>query len=238
MTMPASARPIPEPALSIIIPVLNETERINELISHIRTVDRGGLIEIVIVDGDQSGSTISAVRDKNVRTLVAEKGRARQMNSGAAVARGGILLFLHADTLLPADAVRLTLSRLEDRSIVAGAFDLGFQTTRKIFKLTELYVFLRTRLTRVPFGDQAIFIRREYFTEIGGYRNIPLMEDVDLMKRIKKQGHRIVIIPEKALTSPRRYEDEGIVYCTFRNWLVQFLYSLGVPPDRLVKWYK
>ncbi len=101
-----------------------------------------------------------------------------------------------------------------------------------------MYVFLRTRLTRVPFGDQAIFIRKEYFERIHGYHDIPIMEDVELMRRIKKRGGRIVIIPKKVMTSPRRYEQEGILYCTLRNWMVQLLYALGASPERLVKWYQ
>ena len=105
------------------------------------------------------------------------------------------------------------------------------------FRITEKFVFLRTRLTGVPFGDQAIFIRRAYFEKIGGYRDIPLMEDVEIMGRIKKRGDRIFIIPAKVLTSPRRWEREGIIFCTFRNWTMQMLYAMGVPPERLQKWY-
>ena len=101
-----------------------------------------------------------------------------------------------------------------------------------------MYVFLRTRLTKVPFGDQAIFMRKEYFAGINGYRDIPIMEDVELMKRVKKRGDRIVIISKKVMTSPRRYEQEGILYCTLRNWMVQLLYAFGASPERLVKWYR
>jgi len=238
MTLFVSDSPVAGPALSVIIPVLHETAGINDLIANIRSVDPGRMAEIIVVDGDQSGSTINAIRDKDVRTLCGEQGRASQMNRGAAVARGGILLFLHADTLLPANAVTLILSKLEDRRVVAGAFDLGFNTKRALFKITEGYVYLRTRLTRAPFGDQAIFIRRDYFEMLGNYREIPLMEDIDLMKRIRKEGGRIAIIPSKVLTSPRRYEQEGVLYCTFRNWLLQLLYLLGVSPERLAKWYE
>ncbi len=224
-------------ALSIILPVLNEAERINDVIAHLRrqTDDR---VEIIVVDGGPAGTTINALQDEKVLKLTASRGRGRQMNDGAARAKGDILLFLHADTLLPPKAVALVLSALADKGVVAGAFNLGFDTERRIFKITEQYVALRTRLTRVPFGDQAIFVRRDYFMKIGGYRDIPIMEDVELMKRIRKRGDAIAIIPEKVRTSPRRYEQEGVLFCTARNWFLQLLSTCGVPPERLAKWYR
>ncbi len=226
------------PLFSVIIPVLNESAGINEVISHLEAQEPEGGVELVIVDGDPLGSTISGITSDCVRKVISERGRARQMNKGVSIARGEILVFLHADTWLPASAFSLINQTMNDRRFVAGAFDLGFDTHRMIFKITEKYVHLRTRLTRVPFGDQAIFIRRGYFQELGGYRNIPIMEDVDLMKRIRMRGDRIAIIPEKVLTSPRRYETEGILYCTLRNWVLQILYSCGVSPERLKKWYR
>jgi rSAM/selenodomain-associated transferase 2 len=226
------------PAISIIIPVLNETKNISEIIQHIRELDADGAAEIIVVDGDPKGSTVNTIKDEGVRTALSEKGRARQMNRGAALATGDVLLFLHADTLLPSNAFGLIKAAMNDKGFVGGAFDLGFNTRRKIFRITEAYVFLRTRLTKMPFGDQAIFIRHHHFVQLGGYRDIPVMEDVELMKRIRKRGDRIRIIPEKVRTSARRYEQEGVVYTTIRNGMLQLQYALGVPPERLVRWYK
>ena len=226
------------PALSLIIPVLSEAETIGGTLNHIRELDAGRTVEIIVVDGDPEGSTISAIKAEGVRTVVAEKGRARQINHGAALATGDVLLFLHADTLLPLNAFALIRATMNDKRFVCGAFDLGFNTKRTIFRIAEWYVFLRTRLTKIPFGDQTIFIRRDFFEKLGGYRDLPIMEDVDLMKRIRKRGDRICIIPDKVRTSPRRYEQEGVVYCTLRNWMLQILYALGMSPERLVKWYK
>jgi rSAM/selenodomain-associated transferase 2 len=226
------------PAISLIIPVLDEAENISEFIQRIRELNVDGAAEIIVVDGDPEGSTINTIKDECVRTVISEKGRARQMNRGAALATGDILLFLHADTLLPSNAFGLIQAVMNDKGFVGGAFDLGFKTRRRIFKITETYVFLRTRLTHIPFGDQAIFIRRRPFEQLGGYLDIPIMEDVELMKRIRKRGDRIRIIPEKVRTSVRRYEQEGIVHATIRNWMLQLQYALGVPPERLVKWYK
>jgi rSAM/selenodomain-associated transferase 2 len=226
------------PAISIIIPVLNETESINGTIALLRGSDSGAESEIVVVDGDATGSTLAAVSDGSVRGIISARGRAVQMNRGAEAASGDVLLFLHADTLLPPDALSLIRRVMTDGRSVAGAFDLGFDTKRTIFRVTEKYVFLRTRLTKIPFGDQAIFIRRDYFRKLGGYREIPIMEDVDLMKRIRKKGGRIRIIPVKVSTSPRRYEREGILSCTFRNWALQALFAVGVSPERLSKRYR
>jgi rSAM/selenodomain-associated transferase 2 len=226
------------PELSLVIPVLSEAESLSENIRHIGELNAEGAAEIIVVDGDPRGSTIRTITDAGVRTVVAARGRARQMNRGAALATGDILLFLHADTRLPPGAFSLIRSTMNDKRLVGGAFDLGFDTKRAIFRITEMYVFLRTRLTKIPFGDQAIFIRREYFEKIGGYRDLPIMEDVELMNRIRKRADVIRIIPCKVRTSVRRYEREGILSCTLRNWFLQISYSLGISPQRLVKWYR
>lgn len=226
------------PAISVILPVLNEAEHIDQVIAHLLELDRERRVEIIVVDGDPRGGTINTIKATGVRTAVAETGRARQMNCGAALATGDILLFLHADTLLPSNAIALIQAAMIDKRFVGGAFELGFDTKRKLFKITEAYAFFRTRLTKIPFGDQAIFIRRTYFEKIGGYRDIPIMEDIELMKRIKKRGDRICLIPEKALTSTRRWDREGVLYCTLRNWALQALYGCGISPARLVKWYR
>lgn len=224
--------------ISIIIPVLNEAENINSLIKHLRTLEPSGTVEIIVVDGAANSATIKAIKNKKVITAVSEPGRGNQMNRGASLAQGDVLLFLHADTLLPADAFALIKNALADKRFVGGAFDLGIGSERKIFRITERYVALRTRLTRVPFGDQAVFLRREHFEKIGGYRSIPIMEDVELMARIRKRGDAIRIIPEKVMTSARRWEKEGVLRTTMRNWMLQVLYACGVSPERLSRFYK
>ncbi len=225
------------PEISIVLPVYDEAITIKETIRSLLSLEASAGIEIIVVDGDPLGGTIATITDRRVLTAISEKGRARQMNRGASLASGDILLFLHADSVLPDKASSLVRDALTDQAVVAGAFDIGFATDRKIFRITERYVQARTRLTRVPFGDQAVFIRREYFNRIGGYAVIPLMEDIDLMRRIRKRGDHISIIPEKVRTSVRRWEKEGILFCTIRNWALQLLYLIGVPPERLVRWY-
>jgi rSAM/selenodomain-associated transferase 2 len=227
-----------EYGISIIIPVWNEASIINQTINTLLSLPCDDDLEVIVVDVGPSGETIGAIRNREVKTAVAEKGRAKQMNKGASVALGNILVFLHADTVLPKDALQSISSAMQKKDIVGGAFDLGIQSDRLIFRIIENAASLRSRITRIPYGDQAPFIRRDYFHAVGGFKEIPLMEDVELMRRINKAGDRIHIIPEKVKTSPRRWETEGILYCTVRNWTISTLYFLGVPPEKLMRFYQ
>jgi len=226
------------PSISVIIPVLNEARGINDVIAHLRSQAAFDAVEIIVVDGDHAGSTIKAISHPGIITAVAEKGRGSQMNCGAMRATGDVVLFIHADTFLPPNAFACIRKCMEGTGQVGGAFDLGIDTDQQIFRITERYVAWRTRLTRIPFGDQAIFIRRDYFDRIGGYRHIPIMEDVDLMRRIRQRGDAICVIPEKVMTSARRWEKDGIIFGTFRNWMLQALYCCGVSPERLSRFYQ
>ena len=195
-------------------------------------------VEIIVVDGDPDGGTIRAVNDTRVTTLVAEKGRAFQMNRGAAVAHGDILIFLHADTHLPACGLQLIRKALQNRTPVGGAFDLGIRSGKMAYRVIEKMVYFRTRLTKIPYGDQAIFVYRDLFLKVNGYSEIPIMEDIELMRRLKASGYRIAIIPHPVQTSPRRWEREGIVRCTLRNWTLATLFLLGVSPAKLARYYR
>ncbi|MBP1735436.1 MAG: glycosyltransferase, family [Deltaproteobacteria bacterium] len=223
---------------SIIIPVLNEAPLINNIIDHLHSLEGDEIKEIIIVDGDPEGLTLKAISHDDVRQLKSSRGRWIQMNEGAKNAKGNMLLFLHADTELPLDAMRLIATAMKDKRYVAGAFDLGIKSERFVFRAIESAVSLRSRITRIPFGDQAIFVRKNYFDEIGGYKDIPIMEDVEIMERIKKRGDKIFIIPQKVHTSSRRWEQEGILRCTLRNWFLQILYLLRISPHRLSQFYR
>jgi rSAM/selenodomain-associated transferase 2/rSAM/selenodomain-associated transferase 1 len=223
---------------SIIIPVLNESGIINETIAHVRSIPGSHHGEIIIVDGNSRGNTIGAIKSNTVVKLISKQGRGNQMNAGADVARGTILIFLHADTRLPRDAFDHILSVMNDDAYIGGAFGLGIDSNRFIFRLIEQAASLRSRITRMPYGDQVIFLRKDYFKDLGGYESIPIMEDVDLMKRVKKRNGRICIVSDRVLTSSRRWEEEGVIFGTLRNWSLITLYSFGVPPARLVKFYQ
>jgi len=226
------------PKFSIIVPVLHEAERINDLIGHLRQLDPQKSSEIIVVDGAPEKDTLQAIHDDRITKISTEKGRAKQMNAGASVAKGNILIFLHADTELPIGALKRMNAFVNRNEFVGGAFDLGIKSKKIIFKMIAFLGSLRSRLNGIPYGDQIIFIRRGYFNEIGGYRDIPLMEDAELMRRIKRSGKKIFISRDRAMTSPRRWEEEGVIFCILRNWTLQILYFLGVSPHKLVKFYK
>ncbi len=223
--------------ISVIIPVLHEQALINGTIAGVRAIGSDELKEIIVVDGGPDGDTLKAITDGGVRRLSARAGRAAQMNAGAAGAQGEILLFLHADTRLPAGAFGRIAGCMEGGRFVGGAFDLGIGSEGCAFRIIERVASLRSRLTRIPYGDQAIFVRRDYFRRIGGYGEMDLMEDVDLMRRIKREGRAIFIIPEKVSTSGRRWHREGVVRCCVRNWTTMLLYLAGVSPQKLARRY-
>ena len=223
--------------ISIIIPVLNESGIINFTIEHLYTLDSADTVEIIVVDGSPHGETINTITGSDVQKISGQKGRGSQMNQGAAVAGGNILLFLHADTRLSPDALNQIVAATKQPDVVGGAFDLGINSEKKVFRAIELIASTRSRLTKIPYGDQAIFFKKRFFDQIGGFKNIPIMEDVELMQRVRKAGKKIKFVSRKVQTAPRRWEKEGIVFCTLRNWSIRTLYLLGVPPEKLEKFY-
>ncbi len=223
------------PFLSVIIPALNEPE-IMDTVHHLRQSLEGVSYEIIIVDGDPEGSTIRLCETSDCRTLLSLPGRARQMNRGSDLARGEVLLFHHADTLLPAGGGRL-IQRSIRKGAEAGAFRLSFSEGGMVMKLIASMANLRNRFTREPFGDQSFFIRRERYQEVGPYKTIPVMEDVEYMKRLKRDGIPVVILPRPVRTSPRRWKKEGAGRTTLKNWACQLLYGMGVSPWKLARLY-
>ena len=223
---------------SIVIPVLNEADGINSLIEDLLNREDASKSQIIVVDGDPEGTTVKAIINKQVVRLISARGRGCQMNAGVKAAEGGILVFLHADTKLPREAMGKIRSVMEGDGFVGGAFDLHIESDRFFLKCVSTATNWRARLLRIPYGDQAIFIRKNYFDRIGGFKEIPLMEDVELMGRIKKRGDRIFIISEAVGTSARRWEKEGAIFGTSRNLILICLYKFGVSPFILARFYK
>lgn len=222
---------------SVIIPVLHETNKINSLIEHLHALEGSRNSEVIIVDGSPTKDTINAINDEKIISISSEKGRAKQMNAGASIARGEILIFLHADTKLPEDAFQKIRRVFEEGRYVGGAFYLRIDSDRVIFKLISHITSFLSRLTRIPYGDQTIFIKKDYFNRIGRYGDIPVMEDAELMRKIKRERKKICIIRDNVKTSPRRWEEKGIFYTILINQTIRILYFLGVSPDKLTKFF-
>jgi rSAM/selenodomain-associated transferase 2 len=225
-----------KPDFSIVVPVLYERDTIAEFLHDLRGIHGYERCELIVVDGEPGGGTIRGIPDDGVVTVTSPPGRARQMNAGAAVARGDTLVFLHADTRLPDGA----LAEI-DRTLAgadAGAFRLTFDSNRFIYRVMAGFVTIRSCWNRLPYGDQALFVRRRFFEQLGGYSDIPIMEDVDIVRRIRRSGGRLKIIHSPVRTSCRRLEEEGIFRRVMLNWMMTVLYNLGVSPHKLVRYYR
>ncbi len=225
------------PELSVIVPVLHEGAQIQGLIAHLQA--QAEPHELIVVDGDAERSTLQHLPPDcpHLRGITAPPGRGTQMNAGVKVAQGHLLLFLHADAQLPPDGLSQVV-RMLNAGAAAGAFNLDIGSPRWQLQLIARVASVRSRLTRIPYGDQAIFMRREVFAAVGGYPDSPIMEDVALMQRLKRRGYAIQILRDRVQVSPRRWEKEGIWRCTLRNWGLITLYHLGVSPQQLAAWYK
>jgi rSAM/selenodomain-associated transferase 2 len=220
--------------ISIIIPVLNEASTIAQVISTARNAEN---VEIIVADGGSSDGTVEIAKYEADRVISTTPGRATQMNAGAIASTGDILLFLHADTHLPHGYDTGARQALANPSIVAGAFELKIDAPLLSLRLVEKGVNCRSHLLQMPYGDQAIFLKTVTFKQMGGFPDLPVMEDFEFVRRLKKQG-RIEIISLPVLTSARRWQRVGVVKTTVINQIVIIAYFLGVSPDRLGEWYR
>jgi rSAM/selenodomain-associated transferase 2 len=223
------------PRLSIVIPALNEAAHLARLLPALIVHEPGA--EVLVVDGGSDDDSRAVVaRVPGVRWLSGPRGRARQMNAGARAARGDILLFLHADTSLPGGAGAAILAALADPAVVGGRFDVRLDSRRPLLVLVAWLMNGRSRLTGICTGDQGLFVRRATFEALGGYPDIPLMEDVELTRRLKRRGRRAAL-RLRVVTSARKWENEGVVRTIVLMWTLRLLYALGVSPARLHRWY-
>jgi rSAM/selenodomain-associated transferase 2 len=222
-------------SLSIIIPALNEAEGIAAALQALQPLRAQG-VEVVVVDGGSRDDTATLARPLADAVLAAPRGRARQMNAGAAAARGDILLFLHADCLLPAAADGLLIDGLLRARRSWGRFDVRIASRHPMLRIVALLMNARSRLTGIATGDQGIFATRTLFEAVGGFPEIALMEDIEISRRLKKYGpplclrHRIAV-------SPRRWEKHGILRTILLMWRLRLAYWLGADPDKLAMRY-
>jgi rSAM/selenodomain-associated transferase 2 len=219
--------------ISVIVPVLNEEKTIAGVIAGLR---QNMPDELLIVDGGSTDRTRSICAELGVSVLCSPSGRAAQMNFGAKHATGDVLLFLHADTRLPPTAFGDIRNALGDPCCVGGRFDVKLDSSSRLLKMVGAMISLRSRVTKIATGDQAIFIRRGIFAAIGGYPEIPLMEDIALSRAMKRTG-RIACLESCAITSARRWKAEGAWKTILKMWILKTLYLSGVSPLRLKRYY-
>ncbi len=220
-----------EAGLSIVIPTLNESAFIGRTI---RSVLRPG-VEVIVADGGSSDDTREIASASGARVIDAPTGRGPQLNAGAEQARTPFLLFLHADTLLPVDYLSVVRCVLADSDVALGAFRLRIDRPGLLIRAVELGVRIRGSLWRMPYGDQAMFMRSECFRQLGGFAEIPLMEDVDLVHRASALGS-IRLVPQAAITSGRRWESAGVLRMTLLNLSCALGFRLGIPSQKLAAW--
>ncbi len=220
--------------ISIIIPVLNEEINLSQISSHLQLIRQQGH-EIIIVDGGSVDNSLVIAYEITDKVVVSKAGRALQMNSGADIASGEVLLFLHADTLLPDNALQ-TIIDLFQKKNYWGRFNVRLSSNKNIYRLIERLMNLRSCLTSIATGDQAIFIERNLFDRVGRFPEIALMEDVAISKQLKKIV-KPVCLKQKVITSSRRWETKGVVSTVLLMWKLRLYYFFGMSPDKLKQLY-
>jgi rSAM/selenodomain-associated transferase 2 len=222
-------------SLSIVIPVLNEAPRIAAALAALAPLRARGA-QIVVADGGSRDGTADIARPLADRMITAVRGRAAQMNAGAAATDGAVLLFLHADTALPPNADALVLDGLRRSGRVWGRFDIGIDGRSPLLQFVAAAMNARSRLTGSATGDQAMFCTRQAFAAAGGFPDIPLMEDVALSKRLKRAGPPLCLAAA-AITSGRRWDERGVIRTIGLMWRLRLAYWLGAPPAALARRY-
>lgn len=222
--------------LSIVMPVLDEAAQMPAALQALARWRAAGLVELIVVDGGSRDGTLAHCRAAADHVLVAARGRARQMNAGARLASAPALLFLHADTRLPPDTparVTMALTRC-----AWGRFDVRIDGRSRWLPLVAALMNLRSRFTAVATGDQALFMRRDVFAAVGGFPDQPLMEDVEISRRLRRQAGPPACLRAKVVTSGRRWDERGAWRTIVLMWRLRWLYWRGVSPEQLAAVYR
>ena len=218
--------------ISVIIPTLNEESCLKKTLEAV-----GRDVEVIVVDGGSCDSTVEIAKGFTDKIIMSEKGRGLQMDRGAEEAGGDIFLFLHADTILPEgwkDYLEGALK--DDDKIIGGGFRLKIDSKGFSFRMIEAVANMRAKYLGLIYGDQAIFVKKDAFLSAGGFKGFPLMEDVDLIRRLRKAG-RVMPLEAEVSTSPRQWKKRGVLKTTLRNLFFLSLYYAGVSPERLQRLY-
>jgi len=224
-----------QPALSIIVPVLDEADHISSALTALVPLRARGA-EIIVVDGGSADNTVALATPLADRVIASARGRATQMNAGAAAARGDALLFLHADTRLPVDADRLILEGLAQSRRAWGRFDVTIDSEHPLLPLVAASMNMRSRLTGIATGDQAMFATREAFDAVGGFPEIALMEDITLAQNLKRMSPPLCL-RACVTTSGRRWERRGVLRTVLLMWRLRLAYFFGAKPEDLARRY-
>lgn len=219
--------------VSIVIPALNEAANIA---ATVRRAWQTGPAEVIVVDGGSADRTAEQARSAGAAVIESAAGRARQQNAGAREARGDVLLFLHADCWLAPESLGQIVEVLADSRVECGAFRQRIEAEGRLFRYLERGNAWRARRRGLPYGDQGIFVRRATFEALGGFPEVRLMEDVMLMRQLRRRS-RPALLPGPIYVSPRRWQKQGVIRQTARNWLLLSAFRLGVHPDRLAAFY-
>ena len=222
------------PALCIVVPVFNEAQQLDRALSKLQSFRERGA-RVVVVDGGSHDDTLAIARAHADIAMLAPLGRAAQMNAGAAACPADVLLFLHADTQLPAHADRL-VQRVAQGAVSWGRFDVHIDSDRPMLRIVEWAVNVRSRWTKIATGDQAMFIQHELFWSVGGFPDIALMEDIAISRNLKRHG-RPLCLHETVDTSGRRWEQHGVLRTILLMWRLRAAYLLGADPNRLAARY-
>ena len=220
--------------LSVVVPMLNESDTIAGTLNALRRSARTA--EIIVVDGGSSDASVAIARPLCNILIAAPRGRASQMNAGARTSRGDTLVFVHADTIVPRTFAANIAWALSDPAVVGGRFDVRLDATTLPYRIIGAMISLRSRITRTGTGDQAIFVRREVFDRIGGFPDLDLCEDLEFTRRLKREG-RVVCLRTRVITSARRWARDGVIRTVVRMWLIRAMYLIGVPTARLKRMY-
>ena len=219
--------------VSIIVPTLNEELVLENTLTHIQQLSPH---ELIVSDGGSNDYTYRIADRFSHRVITGSAGRALQMNAGANEATGHLLLFLHADSRIEPESYRKMLEYMKNPKWIGGAFTLCIESGKWSLKLIALLANIRSKYFGVAYGDQGFFVRKEVFKDMNGFSPIPICEDLDFYYRLRKKGS-VILLKEKAHTSPRRWINEGIFFTTVRNFIIAVLFGLGFPPHILTKWY-
>jgi len=215
---------MPTIEISVIIPTFNEEETISQCLETV--IDIPG-IEVIVADGGSTDRTVEiAEQHRDVKVGTSVMGRSIQMNKGAESSCGGILLFLHADCVLPREAILNVRAVFEGSLFVGGAFKIRLLSDKLFYRVIEKGINFRSKIFKLPYGDQGLFVKRSVFEQLGGFREMPNCEDLDFVCRLKKQG-KIIVLDERVSSSIRRWENHGILRTSFRNQFLLSSYVLG-----------